>query len=252
MFKRLCQLILCAFVLTVMPGFAADSDCRFPTSEVFEQYVENVERICNQNRECYFPLLKTVRVRFFLMEDGIVRDPRILVSSGLLSHDLSCIDAVLSSSPLPIPPAHRKPLPPPGVSTEIDVATLPSGPMEVVFHPNAKLNYRLREWDNPRRLAVPIIPLRIAETYPALFDKQTLLKPDNFFEPDPPGTETFTTAQLESLRFPWTELYRSNAPVTKTRILSQLDIIQKYFAPVSYDTKWRGRWESTKSVETKP
>lgn len=224
---------------------------QLPLSETFEQYKSAVAIVCNRNRECYFPLEKTVKIRFFITEDGTVRDPRVVVSSGLLSHDLSCIDAVLSASPLPKPPAQRKPLLPPEVPTGVDVDALAAGPMEVDFAPDAAANYRLKEWKDPSHIAIPIIPMKIAEKFPDTFDKQTLMKPDNFFEPDPPGTATFTPEQLEAIRFPWTELYRSSSKITRAKVLSRLDIIQQYFSPVSYETKWKNRWEPQTPIGSK-
>ncbi len=241
------MLTVISLVALSIPSVASETVSQLPLSETFEQYKGTVATVCKHNRECYFPLEKTVRIRFFITEDGTVRDPRVVLSSGLLSHDLSCIDAVLSASPLPKPPAQRKPLLPPEVPAGIDVAALAAGPMEIEFAPDAAANYRLKEWKDPNHIAIPIIPMKIAEKFPDTFDQQTLMKPNNFFEPDPPGTATFTAEQLEAIRFPWTQLYKSHSKITKADVLSRLDIIQKYFSPVSNETKWKNRWESSQT-----
>ena len=223
-----------------------DSDSEDPWTAIggagFEGYQRQVQQICNQNRRCYFPLKKPVRIHCFVTEAGVVRDPQIVLSSGMYSHDLSCIDALLCSSPLSAPPRFRRPLPPPGFPS-IDVDSLSAGPIEVDFPPDNEIQYRTKEWLDEKHLPIPLIPWTITEQCPKSFSIKELSEDRNFFEPDPTGTE-LSVETLIRLRYPWTEFFQNHKSATRQEILDRLNDIQTLFGPVKDKPRWKDRWAS--------
>ena len=212
--------------------------------------MNQVDQICKRNRECYFPLRKDVIVRFFLMPDGIVRDPRIIKSSGIHSHDMSCIDAVLCSSPLPLPPIRSSPLTPPisrsdgslitlGNRKTIMVESLPSGPITIKFEANREAKYRFANWSSSNSLELPLIPIEVSIRYPKAFSKRELLGNRNFAT----FKNVVDVPRLEKFRYPWVEFIQSNKEPSRKSILKRLMVIQTYTAPERIEEDWKSRWK---------
>lgn len=197
-------------------------------STSFIKYEEKAAEICRRNRQSYFPLEKEVIVEFFLTEDGVVRNPRILKSSGSYSHDMSCIDAVLCASPLPKPPFRCSPLTPPinkqnGDLIDLDtkktilVESLPSGMLTVTFKPDPDSKYRLNNWDSSRLLELPLIPIEMSYKYPEIFNQTELLSAKNYI----PVGRALDIKRLERFRYPWVEFIQSNQQPNRKSVLKK-------------------------------
>lgn len=242
----------CAQVVIVASELGTSSSkeeaCHIPeVSPNFRRYISNVNKICERNRECYFPLKKEVTIRFFLMEDGVVRDPQIVKSSGIRAHDLSCIDAVLCASPLP-PPPHKKLPPPPdpnlGVKESIWLDSLPDGPIAITFKPDEnKSKFRLKEWKDSQSLCLPLIPIEVNYRYPNTFSKEELFSKNNFKKLVlGPNIES----SIINFRYPWTDYYQSNKSGNRKSILLRLFAIQKYSSLFSISSDWRKHFREDK------
>lgn len=209
-----------------------------PYSPKFTDYLNGVLDKCLQNRRGYFPLKKKVIVRCFLTDDGALRAPSILLSSGRTMHDLSCIDAVLMAAPVPSPPA-RGPGSIPGVEAFFIESSLPSGFVELVFEPT-KTEYRLEKWDDETGLQIPLIPLEVLSRYPGLFTKEELLSARNFqYLPESSGLHA---QMLTAFRYPWAEFFAKQQTPTRADILERLDLIQTMYSPIGREEVWKDRW----------
>jgi hypothetical protein len=209
-----------------------------PYSPKFTEYLNGVLEKCLENRRGYFPLKNKVIVRCFLTDDGALRAPSILLSSGRKMDDLSCIDAVLMAAPVSPPPS-RGPESIPGVSCFFVESSLPSGFIELVFEPNNR-DCRLEKWDDNAGLQVPLIPLEVLSRYPGLFTKEELMSARNFqYLRESSGLHV---PMLCAFRYPWTEFFAKHKTPTRAEILERLDLIQSMYSPVGRDEVWKDRW----------
>lgn len=209
-----------------------------PYSPQFDAYLKTVTDRCVLNRRTYYPLKKKVIVRCFLTDDGALRAPSILLSSGRKMDDLTCIDAVLMSAPFASPPS-RGPGSIPGVEAFFIESSLPSGFIELVFEPNNS-EYRLEKWDDETGLQVPLIPLEVLSRYPSLFTKEDLLSARNFqYLRESSGLHV---PMLTAFRYPWTEFFAKHKTATKAEILDRLDLIQTMYSPIGREEVWKDRW----------
>ncbi len=211
----------------------------------FSAYRKNMLDRFEDNLPLNTPVPKEPVIRFFLTNDGFIRDLSLQKSSGRRATDLACIDAILCSSPLPPPPLLRTALPPPPLNELLPPDSYGWGIYKFSFEKRkaAKMvrvytnadgkvrSMKVLEGDNAAKFHFKIIPNEVQYRYPGLFTSKELSSTSNLFP-----IKTPTASHLEDARFQWAVFYKNHPSASKEEVTRRgREIIEHYF-PVKKTT----------------
>jgi hypothetical protein len=160
---------------------------------------------------------KSVTIQLFLSSDGFIRNLQVIKAGANKIETMECVDAVLSSSPLPPPPSFRRPLPPAPYSEILPANWYGSGLYQYTFPGAGKISsataFKLRR-----------IPLEVAYRYPNLFSLSELEAPSNSITVKDP-----TCQLLEDLRLQWAIFFSKYPSASKAQVENwSLRVIERF------------------------